>query len=239
MGNPKTDGRMIRKSIADSKDFSMLSPEAAVLFCMILPHLDSHGKIQGGAAFIKEIVCPKIKYLTIKNIPQLLTEISNNTDMKWFEYDDRNWIHALRFSDHQKLDLNKIGRDLLPNYSGLISELVTHKDKDKEEVKEEVKRPPADVIPYKEIISYLNDKTGKNFDYRSKETRARIKARWGVNGSQRSLDDFKRVIDNKCAQWLTDEKMISFLRPETLFGTKFESYLNEIVHASKKEAWEI
>jgi hypothetical protein len=33
--------------------------------------------------------------------------------------------------------------------------------------------------------------------------------------------------------------MISFLRPETLFGTKFESYLNEIVHASKKEAWEI
>ena len=90
--------------------------------------------------------------------------------------------------------------------------------------------PPADVIPFEEIVSYLNNKTGKKFDYRSKETQAKIKARWGTNGNRRSLEDFKRVIDNKCAQWLNDEKMISFLRPETLFGTKFESYLNEIIH---------
>lgn len=230
---------MIRKSISDSTDFSKLSPEAAVLFCMILPHLDSHGKLQGGPAFIKEIVCPKIKYLTIKNIPQLLTEISTNTDMKWFEYDGRNWIHALRFYDHQKLDLKKIGRDLLPTYSGLTLELVSYKVEDKVEVKEEEKEPPAD-IPYEEIISYLNEKTGKKFDHTTKETRAKIKARWGKNGKTRTIEDFMTVIDNKCVKWLNDEKMVDYLRPETLFGTKFESYLNETISTQdKKEAWEV
>lgn len=119
MGKPITDGRMIRQRISSSPDFCKLTPEAAVLFCMIIPHLNSHGKLQGGPAFIKEIICPKIKYLTIKNIPILMREISGKTDMKWFEFDDRNWIHAIHFDEHQKLNLNKIGRDLLPTYSGL------------------------------------------------------------------------------------------------------------------------
>jgi len=85
-------------------------------------------------------------------------------------------------------------------------------------------------IPYFEIIEYLNQKTGKNFDHQSKETRAKIKARWGINGKQRTLADFVRVIDNKCASWLNDPGMVNYLRPETLFGTKFESYLNEKPH---------
>ena len=100
MGKPITEGRMIRKSISDSADFMLLSPEAAVLFCMIIPHLNSHGKLQGGPAFIKEIVCPKIPYLTLKNIPSLLKEISDKTDMKWFEHDSRNWIHAIHVYRH-------------------------------------------------------------------------------------------------------------------------------------------
>ena len=166
-----------------------------------------------------------------------MREISGKTDMKWFEFDDRNWIHAIHFDEHQKLNLNKIGRDLLPTYSGLGPDQVIHKEEDKEEVEEEEEAPPADSIPYQEIISYLNEKTGKKFDHRAKETRAKIKARWGVNGSSRTLQDFKTVIDNKCAQWLPDEKMISFLRPETLFGTKFESYLNEVAVKPRGSSW--
>lgn len=88
-------------------------------------------------------------------------------------------------------------------------------------------------IPYKEIIEYLNLKTGKNFDHQSKETRAKIRARWGINGKQRTIEDFKRVIDNKCASWGSDPKMVDYLRPDTLFGTKFEGYLNEQPHRLK------
>jgi len=39
------------------------------------------------------------------------------------------------------------------------------------------------------------------------------------------LEDFQTVISKKCAEWKGTD-MEKYLRPETLFGTKFESYLN-------------
>ena len=78
-------------------------------------------------------------------------------------------------------------------------------------------------IPYEEIVQYLNQKTGKNFKSTSKATQRHIKARF-TDGFV--LDDFKQVIDKKCSDWLRDQKMKEYLRPETLFGAKFESYLN-------------
>jgi hypothetical protein len=39
------------------------------------------------------------------------------------------------------------------------------------------------------------------------------------------FSDFQRVIDAKVKQWWSDPKMAEYIRPETLFGTKFDSYL--------------
>lgn len=79
-------------------------------------------------------------------------------------------------------------------------------------------------IPYVEIINYLNDVAGKNYRSSTQKTQRHIKARWNEGFS---LDDFKRVIDIKIAEWQNDQKMKKFIRPETLFGTKFEGYLNQ------------
>lgn len=81
-----------------------------------------------------------------------------------------------------------------------------------------------DYIPFKEIVDYLNLKTNKKFRATSADTKKLIKARWHEGYK---LDDFKRVIDNKCFSWERDSEMSKYLRPKTLFGTKFESYLNE------------
>jgi len=78
-------------------------------------------------------------------------------------------------------------------------------------------------IPFKEIIDYLNQKAKTNYKHNSKETQRCIKARF--NGGF-ILDDFITVMDKKSG-WLEDDKMCEFYRPITLFGTKFESYLNE------------
>lgn len=77
---------------------------------------------------------------------------------------------------------------------------------------------------YPEIISYLNEKAGTRYKASTEKTKKLIHARLTEGFT---LDDFKAVIDKKCAAWLNDEKMNKFLRPETLFGTKFEGYLNE------------
>ena len=89
-----------------------------------------------------------------------------------------------------------------------------------------------DRIPYLEIVEYLNEKTNSQYRPTSKKTQALIKARYndGFN-----IDDFKIVIDNKTTEWYNDVKMSKFLRPETLFGTKFESYLNQKVVNNRTE----
>ncbi|MCP8876539.1 conserved phage C-terminal domain-containing protein [Latilactobacillus curvatus] len=82
-----------------------------------------------------------------------------------------------------------------------------------------------DPIPYKKIIGYLNEKTGRTF--RNVESNKKlIKARWH-EGYQ--LDDFKKVIDNKVID-ANDSKSYfdgKFLQPSTLFGSKFDQYLNQ------------
>lgn len=156
MANPQADGRMINRAIADSDKFAALSPEAAVLFTMLIPWFNAHGKMNGGAGHIKDEICPKISYLTYENIPDLLKEISEKTSVKWFKDGGRYWIHSLHFNtEHQ--NLKKQGTDKLPSYSPELvpdksetsPELVQIKSplKDKDKNKDKAKGSPELVPP--------------------------------------------------------------------------------------------
>jgi uncharacterized phage protein (TIGR02220 family) len=84
---------------------------------------------------------------------------------------------------------------------------------------------------YKDIVEYLNQKTGQKFKHTTKSTQRHINARLSEGFT---LDDFKTVIDKKVAEWGHEPKagekdMRPYLRPETLFGPKFEGYLNQQV----------
>lgn len=87
----------------------------------------------------------------------------------------------------------------------------------------------------KDIVEYLNFKTNSSYRYSSEKTRRTINARLNEGFT---LDDFKKVIDIKTKQWLGDQKMEQYLRPETLFGTKFESYLNTKLPNQKEQKTE-
>lgn len=83
-----------------------------------------------------------------------------------------------------------------------------------------------------EIIDYLNEKTGKNYKATSSSTMQTIGARLKEGYT---VDDCKKVIDNKVADWLNDDNMSGYLRPLTLFNaSKFEGYLNQ--HTAEKGA---
>lgn len=88
-----------------------------------------------------------------------------------------------------------------------------------------------DGIPYAEIVSLLNGAAGTAYRPTSRKTRSLIRARWAEGFA---LADFAAVIDTMVAAWGDDPKMSAYLRPETLFGTKFESYLNR--RTTRKEA---
>ena len=85
--------------------------------------------------------------------------------------------------------------------------------------------------PITEIIDYLNLKTNKNYKTTTQKTRSLIKARMNEHFT---IDDFKVVINKMCTEWM-GTNMEKYLRPETLFGTKFESYLNQTLSKSETE----
>jgi uncharacterized phage protein (TIGR02220 family) len=86
-------------------------------------------------------------------------------------------------------------------------------------------------LPIAEIITYLNNQTNSNYKSSSTKTRELVKARFN-EGFQ--LEDFMKVIDIKTAEWMNDPLWCKYLRPETLFGPKFESYRNQKIGKKKK-----
>ena len=77
-------------------------------------------------------------------------------------------------------------------------------------------------IPYTVIVSMLNEVCGCQFKADVRATKDHIRARWNEGWR---LADFEAVIKAKAEEWGGDEKMCKFLRPQTLFGSKFEGYL--------------
>lgn len=93
------------------------------------------------------------------------------------------------------------------------------------EIEKDILSSKHDTAPYSKIIHYLNDQTGKKYKVTDKWKKL-IQAR--MNEGQ-TYDDFIKVIDTKVKQWKNDAKMNQYLRPQTLFGNKFDEYLNEYV----------
>ena len=76
----------------------------------------------------------------------------------------------------------------------------------------------------KEVIGYLNARTGSSFRASTKATASAINARASEGYV---LADFKAVIDGRLRKWGSDQRMREYLRPSTLFSPKFEGYLSE------------
>ncbi len=81
-------------------------------------------------------------------------------------------------------------------------------------------------------IQLLNDLAGSSFRPTTKATQRLIAAREKENYS---WEDFEAVIRHQCSLWSKDDRMRKYLRPETLFGTKFEAYLSDAKRNEPKQ----
>ena len=160
-----------------------------------------------------------------------LTKVRNEkgqiVDMQYDVSDEPvfgNRIEEKPFLENPKADNPKTEKPLSENRMQLnTKELNTKELNTKIDIVPEQEQEP---IPYAEIITYFNEVAGTHYLLRGKEIKRFIKARW--NDGFR-LEDFKTVLDKKAGQWKNDAKMSKYLRFETLFSNKFESYLNEVV----------
>ena len=128
--------------------------------------------------------------------------------------------------------LVKKRNEIIINYIG--NEIVTELQMVEKPVKVKVQRQPQvkpitndDLIV--EIIDFLNECTGKSYKATSKVATININARLKEGYTK---DDFIKVISVKATKWL-NTKFEDYLTPNTLFGNKFESYLNENIKVEK------
>lgn len=121
-------------------------------------------------------------------------------------------------------DRNVLYNNTSNNNTSNNNNILSGKEPDPEEKENSEITQKTDDIPYDRVIKYLNAKAGTNYRATNKATQRLIKARFNEGMTTK---DFKKVIDNKCDDWLKDPKMCEYLRPATLFGSKFESYLNQ------------
>lgn len=145
---------------------------------------------------------------------------------------EQNRIRQAKYKEKQKMIANKNEEVTLPVTQDNATDIELDIELDIEVDKYLDTEKDKDSIPYKLIIDYLNEKTGKSFKVSTPKYRSLIRARW--NEGQR-LDDFNKVVDNKVTEWTgttfpNGKNAENYLQPSTLFGSKFDQYLNASVN---------
>lgn len=86
-----------------------------------------------------------------------------------------------------------------------------------------------------EIVSYLNELAMTSYRPTTPKTQAMIRSRMNEGFT---VEDFKKVIAFKVMKWQNTD-FAPYLRPDTLFGTKFEGYLNEAERCLAEQRGEV
>jgi uncharacterized phage protein (TIGR02220 family) len=161
-------------------------------------------------------------HLSINDIKQVLgVDYENMWESKLklkFKVDDKG-LYYNDFMENVMIKREEYTKGRINNLKG---EKSSHKGTHKDIPYGEPICSNATANTIKDIIAHLNLKCNTTFRHSGKATQRYINARIAEGFS---LDDFKRVINFKSNEWINKPDMNQYLRPETLFGTKFEGYL--------------
>ena len=247
--------RMVSKTIMQTQKFLRLPLETQALYVHLVINSDDDGIVE--AFPVVRMIGASEDSLGLLVIKQFIKPL--NQDMVYFitDFNEQNKIRPDRHkpSIHRNLAIQQLGLEVdgsrLVEPGKVVLELTEEGQAVDGQVTDKcphsigqgsigqgsigqgsIGQGSIDNIPYKEIIDYLNSKTGKKYRDNVQKNRSLIKARWSEGYR---LDDFKQVIDNMVKDW-SDTKYAKYLRPETLFGTKFDGYLNQgnVVKREKK-----
>ncbi|HEL1999392.1 TPA: phage replisome organizer N-terminal domain-containing protein [Streptococcus suis] len=181
-------------------------------------------------------------YMT--NIQNFVGKSSTDADRKRAEYNKIKRVGEISTIETDKTppeieieeDINKdINKDIKLNINkDIYSELDNSAEQSSEYTFpswlnqssiEELRKTNPKNYPIYIPIQYLNQETGHTYKFIATHTKF-IQARYKDGYT---LEDFKKVIDTKVAQWKNNIEMAKYLRPKTLFSpSNFDSYLNEM-----------
>lgn len=228
--------RMIDKRTIQTQKFLRLPLETQALYFHLMLNADDDGVVE--AFPVVRMVGAAEDSLGLLVVKQFIKPL--NEEMVYFiiDFKEQNTIKKDRYKASkyaQLLTNEEFGTEMEPKRNQLGTSDKNRLDKNRLDKNNNMSGKPDDVIPYSEILEYLNKKTGRSF--RNVEANKKlIKARWNEGYK---LEDFKTVVDNMVSNW--SGKMFNgvpaenYLQPKTLFSNKFDSYLNQVPRIEQKE----
>lgn len=199
-----------------------LPPLDRILFAGLWTLADREGRLEDRIRKIKAEILPYDDHDT----DAALTRLADKNFILRYEVKGCKYIQILNFLKHQCPNIKEHDSIIPAPYKNGMSTPRLRKGKEGssigKEQEQEGKGKEQDIV--EQVVSHLNTVLETDYKPQSKKTREMITARLNQGFI---LENFKVVIDKKTRQWRGDPKMCAYLRPETLFGPKFESYLNE------------
>jgi uncharacterized phage protein (TIGR02220 family) len=218
--------RMIDPEFWSDEDIGKWTHSARLLYIGLWNFADDTGRFKANSMLLKSQIFPYDKNIDIDKL-----KIELGSKIKWYGSNGSSYGYINNFSKYQKIDRPTPSK--LPDPEALVEDsssckrgLVPNRiEVNRREVNRKEDLIMLSKLNLEEPIVYLNEKTKRTFDPKNQSSQELVRARANEG---RTMEDFRRVIDKKAKDWLTDDRMHKYLRPSTLFNrTNFENYLNE------------
>lgn len=254
--------RIIKESLLISDDFNELSWFEQSLFVRLIVAADDFGRYDARPKVIKGRLFPLCDGITFAEVDDALLKLSTVGIAELYTVCGRPYVQLKNWGRHQQIR-NKKSKFPSPDEADSTCKPLTADADEHDQVQpnepgcEELQsidincnqlisddsncpRNPIQsesesnniyTAAVRQVVDRLNEVCGTNYRPSTAATRKHIQARLREGFT---VENFYRVIDKKAAQWRGTD-MAKYLRPETLFGSKFESYLQERPEASQKK----
>lgn len=243
--------RCIKPDFWSDEKLARVSRESRLIFIGLWNFCDDYGVTHGDPVYLRSQLFPYDLDLPIETFHKWLVELEKQGFIIKLFHHENTYYYLPNFLKHQKIDhpsktrnpdpsemLRKPSRRSRESSRNPLDELGGEGEGKGRglgvglEVGVRVRTPDGelaskkkiDSIPYQEILDDLNQKIDKKYRVCGK-VRELIHARW-QEGFR--LEDFQQVHNIKTREWVNNPDMCKYLRPETLYGTKFQSYKNQV-----------
>lgn len=240
--------RIIKESIKRSEQIDMLSWFEEVVYYRLMVSADDFGICDGRTVLLKNELFPLKENVTKKAVEDAIDNLVKVGLLSRYEVSDIPYLAFPTWKSHQRIRNKRHKYPMPENLSATRGQLTAICQSESESnpnpnlnpnlnpnsLEEPDLDPDDNRETAKQVIDYLNQSTGSHYKYVDSNIKS-ISAR--LNDGY-SLEDCKTVIDKKCADWLHDDKMCKYLKPDTLFRPgHFDTYLNQPTATKNNGNW--
>ena len=177
--------RMVRPETFSDEKLATISREARYLFIGLWVTSDDYGVTKGHPAWLRSQIFPYDPDVTIPQLEGWLKELSDITRIIPFTADREVYYNIPNFLRHQKIhNPSQLRNPTLASGSQVNTEKIRaprveteSETETKSETETILSGLPDAAIPYREIVGHLNEVTGKQYKYISRNTRDLIRDR--------------------------------------------------------------